>query len=70
MFEKLVEISQTEVHVSDYCEVCGGFIEWDKSVQLLSYPPQYRGYCKSCSAMTTQYCHIVDKTPNPFIREK
>jgi hypothetical protein len=37
MFEKLVEISQTEVHVSDYCEVCGGFIEWDKSVQLLSY---------------------------------
>lgn len=47
--------------VCDYCKNCGGFIKWDKHVILLSTPPKYRGHCKDCGDVVTEFCHVVDE---------
>lgn len=45
----------------DYCRFCGGFVDYDKTIQLLSYPPKYRGKCRECGTDTIEFCHKVDK---------
>lgn len=34
-----------------YCKKCGGFINFNQSVELLSSPAQYRGKCTQCDEM-------------------
>lgn len=44
----------------DWCKSCGGFINYDKSKVLYSYPLQYNGNCSCCGKHTTAFCHEVD----------
>lgn len=48
----------------DYCKICGGFVDYDKSIKLCSYPPQYKGTCRECGASKTEYCYKVDEVEN------
>ncbi len=45
---------------TNYCKECGGFIEWDKSTQLASAPPKYKGKCKECGEVSYEFCNKVD----------
>ena len=46
---------------TDYCKECGGFIEWDKSSQLMTSPTKYKGECKSCGEIHYEFCYKVNK---------
>jgi hypothetical protein len=54
----------------DYCKICGGFVDYDKSKVLYSYPSQYKGQCRDCCSGVTEYCHIVDEVEDEFIRSE
>lgn len=44
---------------SAFCEKCGGFVEYNKSNVLYSYPPKYKGVCKDCGEIHYTDCSEV-----------
>jgi hypothetical protein len=40
----------------EYCDKCGGLIDWDYSRMLLSMPPQHKGACKNCGEVHYEFC--------------
>jgi hypothetical protein len=47
-----------------YCKDCGGFIEYDTTCVLTSCPPQYRGQCKNCKKINSEFCTEVEAARN------
>jgi len=44
----------------EYCEKCGGFIEWHRDSFLASNPPKYSGQCRDCKTIHTAFCSEVN----------
>ena len=47
----------------DYCTQCGGFVDYDTSVQLTSMSPKYKGECIDCGCV--HYVNTEDYTETP-----